>query len=200
MLLPPPKKIAPQALEDSYIPTIEQSVIQAVVQSSGWNLLSDALAKLDKAAKGIEDTLNTQISGWEMEIKTFKQKVEEYRRRADSAKSKVKAVRESIEEQKQTLIRGFSQGINAFAEGAKTKINDEIERIAEYRSSKNPKTKTQQRSVEVTRKNIPGNFITFFMDLGADLLELIPVLGKTLAKSFKTASPLINALCKGILS
>lgn len=194
LVTPAPNKIAPQALEDSYIPTIEQSVIQAVVQNSGWNLLSDALAKLDKAAKAIEDTLNTQISGWEMESKTLKQKVEEYRKRADSAKSKVKAVRESVEEQKQTLIRGFSQGIDAFAEGAKTKINDEIERIAEYRSSKNQKTKTQQRSLEVPSKNIPGNFITFFMDLGADLLELIPVLGKTLAKSFKTASPLLDAL------
>jgi hypothetical protein len=41
LVTPAPWKIAPQALEDSCIPMIEQSVLQTVVQNSGWNLLSD---------------------------------------------------------------------------------------------------------------------------------------------------------------
>ena len=115
---------APKALVDSNIPTIEESVIQTVVQNSGWNLLSDALSKLDKAAKAIEDTLNAQISGWEMEIEALKQKVEEYKKRAKSAKIKVKAVKESVKQQEQMLIEVFSQGIWKFAESAKAKIEE----------------------------------------------------------------------------
>lgn len=150
---------------------------------------------MNKATKAIEDTLNTRLSGWEIEIKTLKQRVDEYKKRSESAQNKVNAVKKSVEEQKQTLIKGFSQGINAFAEGAKTKIEDEIASIAKSRASKSRKHKVQQKPLETaTQNNDELNLGSIFADIGANLVELIPVVGKALSKSFKIASPLINAL------
>ena len=140
-IIPAPWKIAPQALKDSGILTIEQTVIQTITQNSGWNLLSDVVAKIDKAGKGIEDTLNTQISGWQMGIEALKQKVEEYRKRSDSAKNKVEVVKKSVDEQKQILIKGFSQGINKFAEFTKKEIQDQIDELVESKSAKSTKPK-----------------------------------------------------------
>lgn len=93
LYLPKMADAAPKALTDSNIPKIEESVIQTVVQNSGWNLLSDALSKLDKAAKAIEDTLNTRISGWEMELEELKQKVEEYKKLLSLPKEKLNSSR-----------------------------------------------------------------------------------------------------------
>jgi len=76
--IPAPRKIASQALIDSGIPAIQETVIETITKNAGWNLLSDALAKIDKAAKSLEDTLNTKIYGWEMDISALKQKIEEY--------------------------------------------------------------------------------------------------------------------------
>lgn len=117
-----PSEIAPQALEDSGITTIQETVIQTITKNSGWNLLSDVLEILDKATKAIEDNLNTQINGWATEIKTLKEIVAEYRRKSESAKSQVEAVKKSVKEQEQELINRFSQGISIFANGAKTEI------------------------------------------------------------------------------
>ncbi len=69
-LIPPPHKIAPQALIDSGMPEIEAAVIQAIIQNSGANLLEDVLLRLEKSAKAIEDSLNTQIQGWKIELET----------------------------------------------------------------------------------------------------------------------------------
>ncbi|MFL9455862.1 hypothetical protein AB0758_32885 [Tolypothrix bouteillei VB521301_2] len=110
--------------------------VQTVVQNSGWNLLNDVLASLIKSSKAIEDTLNTRFISWEMEIESLKQKVEEYRKRANSAQEKVEDVKESVEQQKQKLMKGFSKGINMFAEGAKASIQKEIDCIAQSRSVK----------------------------------------------------------------
>lgn len=198
-IIPAPKKIAPQALEDSGIITIENTVIQAIIQNSGWNLLSDVLAEIDKAARVIEDIIKTRISGWRIEIETLKRRVEEYKKHSEFTQNKVNAVKKSVEEQKQTLIRGFSKGINAFAEGAKTKIDDEISQIAESRASKRPKDSKvyiQTKPVEVVQNNNDLDLGGIFQDIGATLLELIPVVGKALSKSFKIASPLIGALLK----
>ncbi len=76
LITPAPRKIAPQALKDSQIPIVENTVIQTIIQNSGWNLLNDVLAKLDKVAKATEDSLNLQIKGWEIEINSLKTKVE----------------------------------------------------------------------------------------------------------------------------
>lgn len=161
-------EIAPQVLQDSGIPTIEQSVIQTVVQNSGWNLLSDVLAKIDKAAKAIEDNLNIRVSGWTMEIETLRGKVEEYRKRAEAAKKKVEAVKQSVEEQKQILTKGFSRGLSIFADGAKAKIQGEIDRVAESRSFTNFKLEISGKS-----DNSLGNFIGGIGEISSTLLEVI---------------------------
>lgn len=197
-IIPAPKKIASQAIEDSGIITIENTVIQAIIHNSGWNLLSDVLAKMSKAAEAIEDTLNTRLSGWEIEIETLKQRVDEYKKRSDSAQKKVDNVKKFVQEQKQTLIKGFSQGVNAFAEGAKTKIEDEITQVAESRASKHRKTKVKQKPIEVVSNNNEFDIWTILTDIGADLLDLIPIVGKALSKSFKIVSPLIDTLFKAI--
>lgn len=190
-------EIAPKALKESGITGIEESVIQTVVQNSGWNLLSDVLAKIDKAAKAIEDTLNTRIGGWDMEIETLKGKVEEYRRRADSAKRKVEAVKKTVEEQKQILIEGFSKGISIFAEGAKAKIQDEIERVAESRSSGTIKSENQDNYEPSTQTS--GNFISEIVEeigeIGATLSEVVlGKLGRGLGSVIKGASSLVSNL------
>ncbi|MEQ9358201.1 dynamin family protein [Coleofasciculus chthonoplastes] len=201
LVTPAPRKIAPQALKDSGIPTVEDTVIQTIIQNSGWNLLNDVLAKLDKAAKAIEDTLNTQIRGWEMELEALKQKVEEFRQRSESAKRKVKTVEDSVEEQKQILIRGFSQGISAFAEGAKLKIDDEIKKIADARDSKRPKSEVIPISGEIIQSNDDfgvKNLFRNIKNIAGSMLEHIPGVGKSFAKSFKVISPLLDILINTI--
>ena len=189
-IIPAPRKIAAQALEDSGIPTIQETVIQTITQNSGWNLLSDVLAKIDKAAKAIENLLNTQIASWDMEIETLKQKVEEYSRRAESTKSKVEAVKKSVELQKHTLITRFNQGISRFAEGAKAKIEDEINQIPKSISAKNINSSfNAQKQAKTTSKHrypYPRD------ELGFQYTELvIPVFGGA-SFTFKTKTPLLE--------
>ncbi|MBD0264275.1 MAG: dynamin family protein, partial [Tolypothrix sp. Co-bin9] len=199
-IIPAPRKIAPQALIDSGIITIEQTVIQTITQNSGWNLLSDVVAKLDKAGKGIEDTLNTQISGWQVGIEALKQKVEEYRRRAESAKKKVQDVKDSVEQQKQILMRGFSQGINMFAEGAKANIQHEIDQIAQSRSAKYSTAKTennpQAMKVQESNTDALGGII---LEIGKGIIEFFPALRgfkKTFRLGIKVGENLLNFLSK----
>jgi len=118
-IIPAPRKIASQALIDSGIPKIQETVIQTITQNSGWNLLSDVLASIEKSAKAIEDSLNTQISGWEMGIEELKGKIEEYRRTSEIAKGKVENVKKSVEQQKKLLVQGFNQNVTIFAYEAK---------------------------------------------------------------------------------
>lgn len=128
--------ITPKAFLDSGIKTVETSVIQKVVQNSGWNLLSDVLAELSKAAQAIEETLVTEIKGWKMGLGELQEKVDEYKRRSDSARRSVEIVKKSVEAQKQILIGEFSQGFKNFAEKAKTRVASEIERVAQDQSKK----------------------------------------------------------------
>ncbi len=107
MVIPGPKKIAPQALIDSGIPAIQETVIQTIIQNAGWNLLSDVLAKIDKSAKAMEDNLNLQIRGWETELEELKQKVESYRQRSKSAQQKVERVKRSVELEKKAFDTGI---------------------------------------------------------------------------------------------
>ncbi|MGF1487542.1 MAG: dynamin family protein [Prochloraceae cyanobacterium] len=133
--VPQPTEIAVKALKDSGITTVETQVIQNIISNSGWNLLSEIVAKIDKQAKAIEDTLNQEVWGWEIEFESLKQTVDDFRSRSKSARKKVAAVKMSVEYQKQILIEGFSQGINLFAEEAKTKIQEEIDIIASMRGA-----------------------------------------------------------------
>ncbi|OKH53443.1 dynamin family protein [Calothrix sp. HK-06] len=128
--------IAPRALQDSGITTIENTVIQTVVRNSGWILLSDVLATLNKSAQAIEETFITEIKGWEIEFEELQQTIEEYKQNSDLARGKVAKVKKSVEEQKQVLINTFSKGINKFAENAKKRIEMEIEKVAKNKSQK----------------------------------------------------------------
>ncbi|MCC3411095.1 MULTISPECIES: dynamin family protein [unclassified Microcoleus] len=196
-VIPLPDEIAPRALQDSGILNIQETVIQKITQNSGWNLLSEVVAEIDKAAKAIEDTLNTEIKGWEMGIESLKQKVEEYRKRSENARSRVELVKTAVELQKQTLIQGFSEGINRFADGAKDQIASEIDKIAESRSANSPKPKKtkflsqQLPKVEKKGLGIVGEF-------GEALLGLIPVFGQGLGKAFKLSTSLWDKLSETV--
>ncbi|MCW6037599.1 dynamin family protein [Spirulina subsalsa FACHB-351] len=142
LMIPSPKKIAPQALQDSLIPIIEKSVVQDVVNNSGWNLLRDVLAKLDKSAKEVEDILNARISGWKIEIKPLRQRMEEYKRLAKSAIVQIRGVKKLVEQQEQKLVNQFKREIVEFAERAKLTIQQEFEIFAQYRFSELTTTST----------------------------------------------------------
>ena len=198
-VIPLPDEIAPRALEDSGILNIQETVIQKITQNSGWNLLTEVVAEIDKAAKAIEDTLNTDIRGWEMGIETLKQKVEEYRKRSENAMYKVELVKKTVEQEKQILIQGFSQGINTFADQAKAQIGSEIHKIAESQSAKSPKSKKNLlllKPVEVKTNN--GGFGQIVGEIAETLLGLIPSFGPVLGKAFKVTTSLLDALSESI--
>jgi GTPase Era involved in 16S rRNA processing len=200
-IIPAPRKIAPQALEDSGIPTIQETVIQRITQNSGWNLLSEVVSEIDKAAKAIEDTLNTEIRGWEMGIETLKQKVEDYRSRSENARSKVESVKKAVEQQKQILISGFSQGINKFADEAKAQIASEIDKIAESRSANSPKQKKTRfpaRQVPKVAKVEKIGFGQIVGEIGETLLGSIPGFGQALGKAFKFSTSLWDKLSETV--
>ncbi|MEG4443740.1 dynamin family protein [Microcoleus sp. AT9_B5] len=197
-IIPAPRKIAPQALADSGIPSIQETVIQRITQNSGWNLLSEVVAEIDKAAKAIEDTLNTEIRGREMGIETLKQKVEDYRSRSEKARGQVEKVKQAVEDQKQILISGFSQGINTFAEEAKAQIESEIEKIAEPRSANSPKPKKTLSLAPQLPKVEKISFGSIVGGIGEAALGLIPVFGKELGAAFKLTTSLLDNLSKSV--
>ncbi|MEG4997613.1 dynamin family protein [Microcoleus sp. B4-D4] len=197
-IIPAPRKIAPQALADSGILTIQETVIQRITQNSGWNLLSEVVAEIDKAAKAIEDTLNTEIKGWEMGIESLKQKVEDYRIRSENARYKVKSVEKAVEQQKQILIQGFSQGINTFADEAKAQITSEIDKIAKSRSANSPKPKKNQFLAQQLPKVEKIGFGQIVGEIGEALLGVIPVFGQGLGKAFKLTTSLWDKLSETV--
>lgn len=158
-VIPLAKEIASQALNDSGIPRIQETVIQRITQNSGWNLLSDVLKELNKAAKDIDNIYITDIRCWQSEFEELLQKVEKYKKHSDSAKNQVSTVKKSVEAQKQILISTFSQEINKFAETAKKRIVSEIDRVAENQSKKVSKDKKTQ------------NLLTYIWDKLSSLLE-----------------------------
>jgi GTPase Era involved in 16S rRNA processing len=200
--IPAPRKIAPKALIDSGIPTIQETVIETITKNAGWNLLSDALAKIDKAAKSIEDSLNTKISGWEMDITALKQKIEEYKKRSHNARIKVEDVKKSVGRQKQILISGFSQGIDIFAEGTKAEIQYQIDQIAECKSAKSSsikKVKANPSLVMKTDKNVDWGYIggNIIADVGGGIIDFFSKdLGNVFRLGIKGGTSLIKSLSK----
>ncbi|MEG4326290.1 dynamin family protein, partial [Microcoleus sp. herbarium5] len=198
-VIPLPEEIAPRALQDSGILNIQETVIQKITQNSGWNLLSEVVAEIDKAAKAIEDTLNTEIKGWEMGIETLKQKVEEYRKRSENARSRVELVKRAVEVQKQILIQGFSQGINGFADGAKDKIASEIDKIAESGSAKSLKPKKTQLTRKLPAQKSDNNGIGQMVgEIGEALLGFFPGFGKGLGQAFNLTVSLWDKLSESV--
>ncbi|NER38160.1 MAG: dynamin family protein [Oscillatoria sp. SIO1A7] len=133
---PPNAQIAPQALQDSGIPHIEEKAIQTIIQSSGWNLLSAVCGKLDKAAKGIEDTLDVEIRGWQIAIDELQAKVKDYKRRSESARGKLQYVRNSVKKKEWELTDSFGRELDEFSERAKLRIGEQFRRFAEARRKK----------------------------------------------------------------
>ncbi|MEG4515735.1 MULTISPECIES: dynamin family protein [unclassified Microcoleus] len=198
-VIPLPEEIAPRALQDSGIPSIQETVIQRITQNSGWNLLSEVVAELDKAAKAIEDTLNTEIKGWEMGIESLKQKVEEYRKRSENARSRVELVKTAVDVQKQILIQGFSQGINGFADGAKDKIASEIDKIAESGSAKSPKPKKTQLTRKLPAPKSDNSGLGQMVgEIGEALLGFVPGFGKGLGQAFNLTVSLWDKLSESV--
>ncbi|HSF74676.1 MAG TPA: hypothetical protein VLA84_12840 [Microcoleus sp.] len=157
------------------------------------------MAEIDKAAKAIEDTLNTEIKGWKMGIKSLKEKVQEYRRRSENARSRVELVKTAVEVQKQILIQGFSQGIDKFAEVAKDKIASEIDKIAESRSAKSPKPKKTQLTRKLPAPKSDNSGLGQIVgEIGEELLKFIPVFGRELGKVFKLSTSLLDKLSESL--
>ncbi|MDJ0733127.1 MAG: dynamin family protein [Nostocaceae cyanobacterium] len=201
-IIPAPRKIAPQALIDSGIPRIQETVIETITKNAGWNLLSDALAKIDKAAKSIEDSLNTKISGWEIDIAALKEKIEEYKKKSVNAKTKVEDVKKSVDRQKQILITGFSQGIDIFAEGTKAEIQYQIDQIAESQSKKSSSTKkvkANPRPAISTNNNIWGDIGDIIGEVGGGIIDFFSKgLGNIFRVSVKASASLIKSLSKSV--
>ncbi|BAY76757.1 hypothetical protein NIES25_32140 [Nostoc linckia NIES-25] len=193
-IIPAPHKIAPKALEDSGLPTIQKIVIETITQNAGWNLLSDALAKLDKAAKAIESSLNVQFSGWDITIESLKIKVEDYRKHSEFAESKVANVKKSVEQQKEILIKGFIQGVSIFAWEAKDKIQYEIDNIAQSRVGKSTKHNIKQPDNLQSHVQKDVDWFAIAGEIGGTVLEFIPGIGKVLGKGLKTVLKTRNSL------
>ncbi len=200
LVIPKPEKIAVRAIEDSGIIAIQEAIFQRLIKEAGWNLLDDVLEKLKKATTAIEDTLNTRISGWEMEISTLKQRVEEYKERVKSAQKRVKSFKTEIEEQKKFLIKGFNKGVDSFANAAKSAIQEEIDQIAKSRSKQ--LIQSQRNFTQHSVVKIPdSNPVEIFGDAITGILDFIPVFGnfaKALVKlgqaAFKVRSSLKDNL------
>jgi GTPase Era involved in 16S rRNA processing len=200
MVIPAPKKIASRAVKDSGILDVQDAVFQTIVQSAGWNLLSDVLNQLDKSAKSTETTLNVQISGWQMKVDELQDKVDDYTKRRASARRKIDAVRVSVNDQKNKLMEGFGAGVDTFAEAAKEKIQEQIDLLATNRASE-----SSGRSINTDLSSTGGddNFLGRFLKDGAEfageLLEsipqaFIPQAAKQLAKAFRFSVSLLDRM------
>ena len=123
------------------------------------------------------------------------------RQRSDSATKKVEAVKESVEQQKQILIRGFSEGVRHFAEDAKATLEEQIDMIAESKSAKSPKPRRENNPPLQSQTHNDTNWWgTILREIGGSLLDLVPVVGKGLGQLFRasirTGESLLNNLSK----
>jgi len=195
MVTPAPRKIAPQAVKDSGILDVQEAIFQTIVQTAGWNLLSDVLSQLDKAAKSTETTLNVQIAGWQMKVDELREKVDEYKRRRTSARNKIDAVRIAVSDQKDRLMEGFGAGVDTFAEAAKEKIQEQIDLIAENRSSEGSKRLPNADSnYSGGDDSLWGVLFREGTEIAGGFLELIPQAGKQLAKAFRVSVSLLDRM------
>ena len=189
MVTPAPKKIASQAVKDSGILDVQEAVFQTIVQTAGWNLLSDVLSQLDKSAKSTETTLNVQIAGWQLKVDELREKVDEYKRRRASARDKIDVVRTAVSAQKDRLMEGFGAGVDTFAEAAKEKIQEQIDLIAETRSSGGTKQlPNSDTNFFGGDENFWGRLFREGVGIAGDLLELIPQAGRQLSRAFRVGT------------
>ncbi len=112
------------------------------------------MAVFQKAVQGIIDNYNTEIRGWELEFDELQQKIEEYKQCSDSTRDKVANVKKSLEAQKRILITIFSQEMSEFAKTAKTRINQEINKVVENQAKKSDASKKNQNSLWLRLKKL----------------------------------------------
>jgi len=156
--------------------------------------LSDVVATLDNAIKAIENSLDIQLTGWDMTIESLKAKVEDYRKSVEFAKTKVETVKKSVEKQKEILIKGFSQGITIFAYEAKEKIQNEIDQFAQSRVGKSTKRNIKQPDKSQTPVHKDVDWFGIAGEVGGTLLEFIPGIGKALGTGLRTVLKTRNSL------
>ena len=193
-VIPLSLEIAPRALEDSGIPSIQKIVIQTITQNSGWNLLNDVLRILDKTVKDIEENLNIQINGWTTEFETLKQIVKEYHKKSEYTKNSLELVKKSVKEKEQELIGQFKRGINIFAENAKSEIQKEVARIAESRAVVITESNNEEKAEIIPSTNIPSTDIS----IGITVPSAVPIFGGS-SFCFMVKRPLAKALKRSIL-
>ncbi|MEM8640214.1 MAG: dynamin family protein [Cyanobacteria bacterium P01_G01_bin.54] len=133
LITPSPRKIAAQSLTDSLIPQVEESILYEIMRNAGWNLLQDVAAKQDKAARALEDILNTRIQGWKLEIAPLRERMSAYKQLASSAIVKIREVKALVMGQEEHLIEQFTQEIIEFATQAQQTIQQELDRFVRYR-------------------------------------------------------------------
>lgn len=162
LVTPAPHRIAAQAIEDSGIVALQDFLFDKLISLSGWYLLSDSLNIIDKSAKGLEDTFNTQIAGWTMEVDELRQTIENYHQKSETAKSKVEEVRSKIQTRQQELISQFNSGIDDFSEVVKEKIWDQLDSFAKYSSThrgNNRDIRTSEKHQESDDSSVINNVV-----------------------------------------
>ena len=139
LIMPGPKKVAPQALQDSNIPEIEESIISTIAQNAGLNLLRDVLGQTTIAASEIETLLQVEIQGWSIAVEDLEQRLGEYTAMADRSQNRLQDIEKKIVVQQDELTQKFNQELDDFADRAIGKIKQEIDLLIEQlKSQKQP--------------------------------------------------------------
>ena len=167
---PTPQEVASQALVDSKVPEIEETVIRTVIQRSGWDLLNDTLQGIEKAINAVDDTLKFRQAGWQTQYSDLKVKVKEYEKRTEAAQKKVNSVKSSVDQQKTLLVSSFQRGISGFAEGAKAAIERELNKIARERAVDSSSIEVIE-DIEIQPSVIPDEIKAF----GQTAVNILPV-------------------------
>lgn len=162
LVVPKMKDIAPQALLDSGIKTIEDSVLQTIVKNSGWNLLDDVLTNFNKVAQSIEEAIATEIKGWQIAFEELEQKVQDYTTRSEKSQKQVEQVKKSIENDKEKLLSNLIKEIDRFTERAKIEIKTEIDKVAKSQRNQSKITKKKQNLLEKIVERTFESFTDFF--------------------------------------
>lgn len=173
LVIPAPRKIAPGVLKDSKIPEIQEKVFATIIQSAGWNLLSDVLEQLDKSARAIEDTVKMEIQGWKQSFETLERRVREYSQRAEVARKKLELVKAKVNQQQEVLIEGFDVAIDTFAEASKQRIQLEIEGVVTAQQAGFQQRSRNQSSHQKRRSSII-NLLNSARRVGSSILDAIP--------------------------
>jgi hypothetical protein len=163
MVTPGPKKIAPQALLDSGIPQIEESIIATIAQNAGISLLTEVLEQFKGVAGELESLIQVSIQGWSIAVEDLERKLEEYVAGADRAQLRLDEIKKKLVEQQQQLTERFNAEVNQFAKEATQKIGDEIDILLDQFSTNNqsPLGLIRELISYLSQGKLSGNIIEF---------------------------------------